>query len=85
MSTGRYETTNLINLRSAQRMDCGHPYGLTYQKCRFCGASWPDVEELWKYSVRHYICSSCRDRKLLDAAENTLLSDGSVERGEFDY
>ena len=39
-------------------------YGLSYQCCRFCGQGGnthhrPDG--LWKYGVRHYVCSPCRD------------------------
>jgi anaerobic ribonucleoside-triphosphate reductase len=44
---------------------CGFSkYGLSYQKCRFCGASFDKVAGLWKYAVRHYICEECRNRKL---------------------
>lgn len=41
--------------------DCSLTYGLTYQKCRFCGRGWPELPYLLKYAVRHYICAPCRE------------------------
>ena len=43
---------------------CNINFGLTYQKCRFCGAGWPELKHLWKYAVRHYICDGCLIKKL---------------------
>jgi hypothetical protein len=36
-------------------------WGLTYQKCRFCGRGWPELKGLFKYAVRHYVCEDCRE------------------------
>lgn len=46
------------------KCECNLNYGLTYQKCRFCPASWPEVDHLWKYAVRHYICDACLIKSL---------------------
>ena len=36
--------------------------GLTYQTCRFCRLGIGEAPDgLWKYGVRHYVCSDCRD------------------------
>ena len=36
--------------------------GLTYQTCRFCHQGIGDAPDgLWKYGVRHYVCTACRD------------------------
>jgi len=56
-------------------------YGLTYQSCRFCGTACFENEDrahgacgirehvpcrgLWKYAVRHYVCSDCRKDLLI--------------------
>lgn len=36
-------------------------FGISYQTCRFCGQGQESNEGLWKYSVRHYVCTPCRD------------------------
>ena len=65
MGTGVYETTPYrTKLLEARPCECGLPHGLTYQKCRYCGAGWPEEKQLWRYAVRHYICSACRDARL---------------------
>ena len=52
---------------------CDVNYGLTYQKCRFCGTGWPKLTHLWKYAVRHYICDEC----LIKNLESRHMSDWS--------
>lgn len=32
---------------------------ITYQTCRFCKRGHPELNGLWKYSVRHWICDDC--------------------------
>ena len=40
--------------------DCGmEDWQLTYQKCRFCDRSWPELKSLFKFAVRHWICADC--------------------------
>ncbi len=34
---------------------------LTYQTCRFCHQGIGEADGLWKYGVRHYVCTPCRD------------------------
>mgnify|MGYP001567935036 CR=1 FL=1 len=39
-------------------------HGLSYQVCRFCGQggnTYCSSDGLWKYGVRHYVCTPCRD------------------------
>lgn len=36
-------------------------FGISYQKCRFCGQGSEEHEGLWKYGVRHWVCTPCRD------------------------
>jgi hypothetical protein len=36
-------------------------FGISYHKCRFCGQGSEHHEGLWKYGVRHYVCTPCRD------------------------
>lgn len=36
-------------------------FGISYQTCRYCGQGSNDHEGLWKYGVRHYVCTPCRD------------------------
>ncbi len=36
-------------------------HGISYQTCRFCGLGSETFDGLWKYGVRHYVCSPCRD------------------------
>ncbi len=63
MATGQYESRPpKQTLLNAVFCACDLRYGLTYQSCRFCKASYPNVEGLWKYAVRHYICSACRNK-----------------------
>ena len=40
--------------------ECGWN-GISYQTCRFCRQGIGEVEGLWKYGVRHYVCTPCRD------------------------
>lgn len=49
-------------------------WGLTYQMCRFCQQGRPYTKRdykksgdgLWKYGVRHYACTECRDKALAE-------------------
>lgn len=36
-------------------------YGISYQVCRFCHRGAGECEGLWKYGVRHWVCTECRD------------------------
>lgn len=36
-------------------------FGISYQTCRFCGQGSDSNDGLWKYGVRHYVCTECRD------------------------
>jgi hypothetical protein len=54
----------LESIRNARWCVADRNFGLTYQSCRFCHVSWPEVRGLFKYGVRHYICAACRERKL---------------------
>lgn len=80
MSTGRYETANLMAIECAHWCIAHPDYGLTYQMCRFCRVSWPKVSGLYKYGVRHYICADCRQTKLQSIRERPveILADGSM-------
>jgi hypothetical protein len=65
MSTGRFESKPPTStLLEAVWCKAGGEYGLSYQSCRFCKSSWPNVTGLWKYAVRHYICDECRGKTL---------------------
>lgn len=35
--------------------------GISYHKCRYCGQGSDEHEGLWKYGVRHWVCTPCRD------------------------
>lgn len=36
-------------------------FGISYQKCRYCGQGSETHDGLWKYGVRHWVCTPCRD------------------------
>ena len=81
MACGVYETMpNRHALEDAVWCETGHPYGLTYQSCRYCHAGWPEEMGLWKYGVRHYICDACRNQKL-----GILADDRRVRRSVNDH
>lgn len=54
-------------------------FGLTSQSCRFCRVV--PTSGLWKYSVRHYICSECR-RGLLRPSYSDLATSGPQIRSD---
>jgi hypothetical protein len=64
-------------IMAAHWCDADPDFGLTYQKCRFCGVSWPKVKGLFKYAVRHYVCADCRNKKMGQYA-NLLMNHGRV-------
>jgi hypothetical protein len=66
----RFSSTTRLNLVDAHKCETGLPYGLTYHKCRFCGAGWPEEPHLWKYGVRHYACDRCRKAALAEEDES---------------
>lgn len=49
--------------------ECGWN-GLSYQTCRFCRQGLGEVDGLWKYGVRHYVCTPCRDAITLQRCGN---------------
>jgi hypothetical protein len=41
------------------------PWGLhNHQRCRFCKKGVAHVTGLWRYAVRHYVCTVCREKGL---------------------
>ena len=36
-------------------------HGISYHVCRYCGNGSESNDGLWKYGVRHWVCSPCRD------------------------
>lgn len=45
-------------------------FGISYHTCRFCGLGSETFDGLWKYGVRHYVCTPCRDEITRTAVEN---------------
>ena len=64
MTAYRFSEATRWALRDAIWCVFNNNWGLTYQMCRFCRKS--EGEGLWKYGVRHYACTECRDKALAE-------------------
>jgi hypothetical protein len=76
----RFSDTTRLNLVDARKCVFDGDYGLTYQKCRFCDAGWPEERFLWKYSVRSYACDRCRTAALAEEDESRRRMQECIDR-----
>jgi len=84
MAVGRFSEATRWALKDAIWCVFQSDWGLTYQLCRFCGRGRDHKKQgdgLWKYGVRHYACTECRDKALLEhAADMQTLNNALHER-----